>query len=303
MAEYFGRVYEITIEAPDGSTRTFSGFPSERYAPLQVTFSIDQTPSSHRAYGEISIYGLNQKSRRDIYERYSQVVLKAGYGEEYGTIFAGSIENIEIGRDGPDTFLTLYCQTGAQEWPEVSVTRSFGKNTPYVEIIRHIASKFTPSGEVTFLGIFDDLGKALKGWSPPPVDGKAAMRQLANGFELGFDWFLASTGEMLIVRKGTDRGVNAQSFAYTPTNGLIGTPEITDLGVNIDVLLNPVVRVYDQYTVESETRAFSFAGVYYQSREFPETTGESANSVIALNHQGDFYGDTWQTSIEGQRLD
>lgn len=299
MPKYFGRVYEIFIEMSDGSQRFFNGFPRFDFSPLQVTFSIDQTPSSHRAYGEISIYGLNKKSRRDIYERFSRVTLKAGWREEYGSIFSGSIENVEIGRDGPDTYLTMYCQSGAQEWPEVTVTRSFGKNTPYKEIIRHIGEKFAP---VTFIGDFDSLGKALKGWSPPPVDGKAAMRQLQNGFDPGFDWFLSSTGEMLIVRDGTDRGDNAQTFSYTPANGLIGSPEITDLGVNVDVLLNPLVRVYDQYTIVSETRAFSFAGVYYQSRQFPETTGESANRVIALNHQGDFYGDTWQTSMEGQRL-
>jgi hypothetical protein len=298
MPRYFGRVYEVTIEFQDGSTRVFDGITQGR-APLQVTFSIDQTPSSHRAYGEISIYGLSKKSRRDIYERFSAVTLKAGYREQYGTIFAGSIENVEIGRDGPNTFLTLFCQSGAEEWPDAKIKEPFGKNTPYKEIIRAVAETF--GYPVSFIGDFD-LGRALKGKNFGVMDSKAAMRQLARGFEPSFDWFLASTGEMLIVRDGADRGDNAQSFAYTPANGLIGSPEITDLGVNINVLLNPLVRVYDRYTVESETRAFSFAGVYYQTREFPETTGESANRVISVNHQGDFYGDTWQSSLEGQRL-
>lgn len=298
MTDYFGRVYELTIGNSAGEIRRFDGVKSAENDPLQITFSIDQTPSSHRAYGEITVYGLNRKSRKDIYEQFSEVTLAAGYRSAMANIFSGSIENVEIGRSGTDTFVKLFCQSGAGVWQNVTLNKPFGINTPQKEIIRFAAESF--GFPVEFIGDFDDLPPALNGRTLDG-DGKYEMNKLATGFTPGFEWLL-SNGTMLVVRKGAQRP-DAVPFKYKPTNGLIGTPEITQQGVNIEVLLNPFLRPYDLYTVESETGQLTFNGVYYQRQGFPKTNGEGSNRVISFRHEGDFYGDKWQTSIEGQRID
>lgn len=295
MSEYFGRSYELTISNA-AQRRTFSALPGVVDAPLQITFSIDQTPGAHRAYGEITIYGLKRSSRRDIYEQFSDVTLKAGFGESVGTIFAGQIENVEIGRDGPNPYVKLFCQAGAAAWQGATISRTFGQDTPQIDIIRAVAESF--GAPVEFIGDFSALPKALKGRTMDG-DSKYYMNQMAESFE--FDWFLGSSG-MVIAKQGADRP-DFQTFNYKPTNGLIGSPEITQRGVNVEVVLNPFVRPYDRYTVESETGQLTFNGVYYQSQQFPPTNGESLNQVLSYRHEGDFYGDTWQTSLEGRRLD
>ncbi len=296
MSFQFGREYELTISTPGGLIRRFDGRTTTDHAPLQIQFTVDQSPISERAHGEITVFGLNRSSRKAIYSQFASVVLKAGYRGEIGTIFAGAIENVEVGRDGPNTFVKLYCQSGAENWQSATINKGFGPNTPQKEIILAVAETF--GFPVEFVGNFDDLPRAQKGMTYGQKDSKYVMRQLAESFE--FTWFV-SLGEMLVVKDGGTRA-DIQRFRYKPTNGLIGSPEITQLGVNANVLLNPAIRPYDQYTIESETGRLTFNGIYYKRQEFPKTDGEGTNEVISLVHEGDFYGDTWQTSLDGRRI-
>jgi len=295
MTELFGRVYELEIGTGTGLVRRFDGFPSADNTPLNIRFTVDQTPVAERSYSEITIYGLNRESRSAIYEQYTTVTLKAGYASYYGAIFNGSIENVEIGRDGPDSYVKLFCQSGAESWEEARISKTFGQNTPQKEIIKAVAETF--GFPVEFVGDFDSLPRALKG-RVLDRDSKSAMRQLANSFD--FEWFV-SNGQMTIVKEGAQRPA-AEPYKYTPATGLIGSPQITQKGVDIDVLMNGLIRPFDLYTVESETAALTFNGIYYQRQDFPKTNGEGTNQALSLVHEGDFYGDTWKTSIEGRRI-
>lgn len=292
---YFGRVYELTIRFGENETtaptRTFDGFNVTD--PLQITFMIDQSPNQEHSYAEITIYGLNRQSRKAIYETGAGVILTAGWRDLFGEVFAGEIENVEVGRAGTDTFLRMYCNSGRRTWQTASVFQAFGANTPQLDIIRTVAETF--GYPVEFIGDFSSLPRALKG-KTLASDSKSLMRQLGRSF--GFTWFVQNE-RMYVVRNTVNRDV--PPVRYTNANGIIGSPEIAELGVNIDVLLNPRLRPWDTYTVESETGSFSFGAVYYQEREFPATTGESMNKIVQLVHEGDFYGDTWQTSLTGQR--
>lgn len=295
MTKYFGRAYELAIRNSAGGVRVFDGIPTAENSPLQITFTVDQTPSSRRAYAEITIYGLNRKSRESVYEQFAQVTLKAGYQNAVGTIFEGNIENIEIGRQGSDTFVKLFCQAASGAFANIDISRSFGENTPQKEIIQAVAETFGLS--VRFIGDFDSLPRALKGRS---IDGPSQFILDSLSRSFAFDWF-ALNGEMLIVKEGS--GFTAPPYRYKPTNGLIGTPEITEIGVDIKVLMNPFIRPYDQYTVESETGQLTFNAIYYKRREFPKTNGTGTNRVLSLVHEGDFYGDTWTTTLRGLRVD
>jgi hypothetical protein len=286
----FGRVYQLDIGLSGGGTRTFDGFESPA---LNIQFMVQQTPNAHRSYAEITIYGVNRETRRALYEDGSTVSLTAGYREDFGQIFAGSIENIELGRDGPDTFVRLYCQSGLQAFRDSVVFRTFAAGTSMTKIIRDVAGTF--GLPVELIGDFTDLPKAIKGYTFSR-DTRSALRELGASFN--FSWAILNE-RVLIIRDGARS--TAQPYEYSPTTGLIGSPEINaEFGVDITVLLNPAIRPQDRYTVKSQTAALTFNGVYYQPQEFPETVGESINRVLSLTHEGDLYGDTWQTKIKGQ---
>lgn len=285
----FGRVYQVDVGMSGGGVKTFDGF---QQPALQVQFLVDQTPNASRSYAEITVYGVNRQTRRAIYEDASSVTLTAGFAEQYGRIFAGSIENVELGRDGADTFIRLYCQSGLAGFRDSTIFRTFAAGTAQVDVIRAVA--LTMGYPVELIGDFSDLPAALKGQTFAR-DTKSALRELGRAH--GFTWAVLND-RTYIIRDGARNTL--PPYEYSPTTGLIGSPEINaEFGVDIDVLLNPNIMPHDRYTVTSETAALTFNGIYYQTQEFPETVGESVNRVLSLRHEGDYYGDTWMTSLKG----
>ena len=294
---YFIRAYELLIgDSNENLLRQIDGIPTETHTPLQIQFMIDQSPNAEHSYAEITLYGLKRVNRRAIYEEGSFVTLSAGWKEDgIGTIFDGQIRNVELGRDGADQFLRLYCQSGFDQWRKAKIFKTWAADTPMKQIIREVAESF--GYPVELIGDFDGYGKALKGRTFAR-DAKSALRSLAKTY--GFTFGLLNNRLYVIRDEARRRDIPATE--YTPTTGLIGTPEITEKGVDIDVLLNPFLRPWDSYTVKSETGALTYNAIYYQEREFPETQGESENEIVSLKHEGDFYSDTWQTSLEGRRI-
>lgn len=295
MSEYFGRVYEVTIEIDGGEPLVYDGFVDQ---PLQMNFQVDQTPQAHLTYAEITLYGLSRASRKAIYERHKQVTLIAGWTTLYGTIFQGQIQNVEIGREGADPLVRMYCRSATNEYEESSVNQPFEAGTSFEKVLRHVAQSF--GRPVDFIGDFSDLPAFIKG-KTARGDSKDEMNRLMRGVQGAFEWFFDSNGRLQVVRTGAQRD-DAETYRYTPTNGLIGSPEVRLDGTDIDVLLNARIRPRDLFSVESETRSLTFNAVYYKPFEYPRTTGEGLNQVLGLRHEGDYYGDTWQSSLEGRRV-
>lgn len=291
--KYFGRVYKL--EVGNGSdTIVFDGMPSSngKY-PAQIEFLVTQSPVSYRSYCEITIYGVSRERRKAIYNQYDSVRLAAGYAEGFGVIFSGQIENVETNRNGPDLYVKLFCQSSSEEWPDNYVSKSFGNNTPYINIIREVASSFGKS--VEFVGDFSDLPKAVNGMTLFK-DSKYALNELARNFD--FEWMMEND-RIVIIKDGAHREDN-DVFKFSPSSGLIGSPSITVIGVDIEVLLNPFIRPRDRFEVESSTGKLVFSSIYYD-RLSRLSTGKGTHQVISLVHEGNFYGDVWKTKLEGVR--
>lgn len=292
MPDYFGRVYKLEV-GNAGEVLTIDGFPAAgNEAPAQVQFTVTQTPQAHRSYAEITVFGLKKSTRERAYNEFELVTLQAGYQNRYGTIFKGQIENIEIGRDGADSFIKLFCQSATQEWPDAFVGKSWGENTPAIDIIRDVAGTFGLPVEI--VGEFGNLPKAILGRTLLS-SGRSAMNELARNYQ--FSWFIENE-RMIVIKDGAERE-GQERPKYSPMMGLIGTPQVTQIGVDVNVLMDPVIRPGNLFDVESETGELTFNGVYYQT--FPRTLGTGTFQAVSMVHEGDFYGDTWQTSIEGVR--
>lgn len=293
---YFGRVYQLDVELNSGQVEQFGGIPEDGqiYEPLQIQFKVDQSPNGSFSLAEITLYGLRADRRKALYENGATVTLTAGWRNNYGVVFSGFIRNVEIGRSGPNQFLKLFCSSTDETIQQATFRKAYASGTAQVDIIREVAASF--GFPVELVGDFSGLPAAIKGKTVGP--GRSARILYGMSRDFDFTWIVYN-GVTWVVRN--DARNNVEPVIYKTTNGIIGSPEITELGVNIDVLLNPNLRPWDTYTVESETAALSVNGVYYQSRTFPKTNGESTNRIIRMSHEGDFYGDVWQTRIEGDR--
>lgn len=296
MPNYWRRVYKLELGGEDVDPLEFGSLDlptkDRPITPLQVEFEIDQTPNGFVSYAEITIYGLRSSTKERIYREYTSVRLTAGYVDNYGPIFKGSIVNIESGRDAAEHWVKLYCRSGGRQWESQTISQSFGEGTPQIEIIRAVAESF--GYPVQIQGDFSNLPPAVLG-KTLDQDSKSAMEGLARDFDL--TWLMQN--DTLVVL-APDTVIPSDEPTFTPTTGLVGSPSITILGADIIVKLSGSIRPGQAFNLEAQTGQFSFNSVYY--KKFPDTIGKGRYRVLSMKHSGSFYGDNWDTTLEGLRL-
>lgn len=290
MSKLFGRNYRLTIK---------SGADELVYEPpMQVRFSIDIWPGNAGGVAEITLYGASRDTRKAIYAKFDSIALSAGYGERVGLLFSGDIINIEIGREGVDKYIKFYARPSGQAQAGAFISKSWGANTPQIDIIREIAESLLLP--VEFIGDFSDLPRALKGRSMcrSSIDCMNEMAELH-----GFTWFMGANRLVIIRTKG---GIAAETRQGEPhvisaATGMVGSPQILIQGVDVKTKLNASIIPGDTVDIQAETRQFAFSGVYEYQMDRDPTGGNGLYSVLGVKHEGDFYGDTWDTLVSGVR--
>lgn len=280
----YDRVYRLEV-GDEGETLTVDGFEGE---PARITFNVFQGTSSYVTIAQIQIYGLSRQSRQKTYAQYSRVKLTAGYREQYGTIFSGTIYNVGIGRNGPENYVELFCRSAGQNWEDAFINRSFGAGTPAGEVIRGVAEGF--GAPVDMVGDFSDL-PTLQDTLPVSQDCKTWLYAASDNF--GFKWGYEGN-RVVIYRDGAERDATHVTSALT---GMVGTPRIRERGIDVTVKMNTRVRIYDKIEVQNVTGQLAFNNP--DAVRFEDSIGTGTYKIQSYTHVGDFYGDSWDTIIEG----
>lgn len=291
MTQLLGRNYRLTLR---------SGQDELVYEPpMQITFNVDCKFGTEGSIAEITLYGASRSTRSVIYNKFDQVTLSAGYGTQPGLIFSGGVVNFEIGREGVDSYIKFYCRTSAAKQADGFIRKTWGENTPQADIIREVAEAMLLP--VEFVGDFSGLPKAIKGRTlcMPSV---SCMNDLARTH--GFTWSLNGNRMTIIKLDENGRPAARQSPPHivSAETGMIGSPQILIQQVEVSKKLDPAIRPSDRIDLQASTRNFAFSGVYAaRIMDADPTGGSGIYTVLNVRHEGDFHGDTWDTSIEGYR--
>lgn len=292
MSRLLGRNYRLTLR---------SGADELVYEPpMQITFSVDCKYGTEGSVAEVTLYGSSAKTRRAIYNKFDRLTLSAGYGEQPGLIFAGDVVNFEVGRSGVNTYIKFYCRTAGAKQSDGFISKTWGENTPQVDIIRDVAEALLLP--VEFVGDFSSLPNAIKGRSMC-ASATACMNDLARMH--GFTWIMSGTRLTIIKLDENGRPAARQvpPHVVSAETGMIGSPQILIQQVEVSKKLDPTITPGERIDLRANTRNFAFSGVYSARIMDADPTGGSGIYTVAnARHQGDFHGDAWATSIEGYRL-
>lgn len=290
MSRIFGRNYRLTIKGGEDAL--------VYEPPMQIRFSVDILPGNAGGIAEITLYGAAQKTREAIYAKFDRLSLEAGYGDQAGLIFAGDIINIETGRDGVDKYIKFYARPTGKAQAYAFISKSWGANTPQIDIIREVAESLLLP--VEFIGDFSDLPRAFKGRSMC-TSSIACMKDLAQLH--GFTWFMGANRLIIIrMRNGVAETRTQKSpHIISAETGMVGSPQILIEGIEVTTKLDPSIIPDDTIDVRASTRNFAFSGVYAKQMERDPTAGNGLYRALGVRHQGDFYGQAWDTSISGVR--
>jgi hypothetical protein len=284
---------------------------------LHVTFTVRHlvihTPStlilriynlSEQTAGVLSALGVNiQESNFGTSN--GQVVVKAGYSGNYGTIFTGGVRFVRKGRENPtDTYVDIYAATWdlPTNWGVVNITLKEGH--AQTDIAKAAVKSMASDGYPVSMGTPPN---ALNGTVPvqPPTasprgralygNARDILRDLAAGHDN--TWSFAEDGTLnFLPRTAYAPGDAVVLTSYT---GMIGLPQLTDNGVKVRCLLNPVIKVGTRLQIDNKSIQQPAPNLVLSAKAniFPSLDADGFYKVLWVDHSGDNRGLNWYSDM------
>lgn len=323
----FGRKYQLIVKtAPDsGGNQTVISITDSSFEPeaLRITFDVYTSWWSVPWYADISIYNLNEQTANLLLtqgqnsatpatqapnsaaqtvpiKQGMEVILYAGYQNngKYGVIWDGFVlQPLWIRENQTDFKLTLHCIN----WFGLIARNSIGMSTQagvtQQQVVAAIAANsYHPigTGQITDQLSNKSLprGKVLFG-RPDKY-----LNEIAR--DNNMQWWLSQKG--LLNFSGLEEGLSStfdNAPVYTPTTGIVGTPQQTQDGVNFRLLLDPTVEVKKPAMCvkidQTEIQQLSI-----QANVRPGFLSQSGTYVVlSARYLGDTRGQDWYTDVTG----
>ena len=287
MSDYYNRQFELFI-----SDRNIPFIAATSDRQFKITFSILLDFHGFNTYADIAVYNLSRDTEGQVFKKGEYVGFRAGYDDTIDYIFKGEIVNIIREKQGGDTVTRLICKGGALSQETSTINKSFESGVTIPELCRACAEA------LDFPIIINDAdfpatSPYLSGYHLTG-DPKVKLNQLAKSHN--FNWIIEKE-KLVIVGKTSFRKGNV--VTVSASTGMVGVPEITEIGADVIVRINPTLRIGGRFEIKSEFAQVNYSNVYFQ--DVPETLGQGVYIIQKLQFDGDSYGDVWDTKTSGLR--
>ncbi len=283
---------------------SFIGVDIDPVSDLRIQFSAEKHDTTELNRANIIIFNLSEKTRnalarpyhldRPMAEPVITVTITAGYKGSEIVMFVGDLVIATNERSGPDWRTVMQLFTGynatAKSWTELSL----GSKTDARAVVDSLLNPLNLDAIYT-----EDAAKQLQGKSVSSYASSGLSFRTVHDFltRYGLAFTIEEDNQALIYVSGKERDPNNTRTAqntFSKESGLIGTPQVTSIGVNIRALLRPSIKILQKFYVESQTITNTLRG----------GGGQLANEyyVNKVAHFGDNRGQEWYTEIEGVYL-
>lgn len=293
----FIRKWKITITTLTNKIIEVSNSDYEvQSGALRVTFDIDRPGYKGCYYGDIVIYNLNGETEATLIEEGSTVVVEAGYVNGfYGKIFSGKVFQVFRERENVvDYKLTLHCLDGLGIFDNNICRFSVYAGT---DQRGHITSIAANSSNVIDLGVISDnintqalpRGKTFFG------EPSTYLRNIANYNDAQL---YITDNQVHITRLADGVTIPAnEALKITPETGLIGTPQVTQDGIQFKVLLNPLIKIVNP-SMFIHLDMTALQQKLFNQGQYPTILDKSGlYQIFGLRHRGDTRGNDWYTEV------
>lgn len=274
----FGRRCDLIVSDSGGSGLDLS--------QLRIVFHVvkedAQTPNSAR----IKVYGVAPETAARIKKEFVDVILQAGYEENYGVIFRGNIKDVRTGREnGVDTFLEISGGDGDAEYAFGIVNKTIAAGASQNEIVE--ATGIAPNGYVPNLGGTKlPRGKVMYGMK------RDVLRESAKS--TGTTWSIQD-GKLQFMP--LTQVLPGQAVVLNSQTGLIGTPEQTTKGIKGKALLNPLLKIGGRVLInERDVAAIKLKSevkAEEADKEPAKIAADGQYRLIKVDFKGDTRGQDW----------
>ena len=250
MTIQFDRVVSTVAQHPD--------HPDVIIQNLRVKFDIEKFFNTTLNTATITIYNLKPENRRLLVKRkvdyeeapFTTISLIAGYKGEDATIFRGQLIQGFSTRQGPDWLTTLQCVTAYDQIVSAhhGVDASF-KETTAKDLLDKFFADAGVSSAVKF-SVADSVALQLERLAGVSYSGRiidSVLKILRRyGLEANFDDY-----EVLISKEfaPVDPETELTAPLLSVASGIIGSPQITPVGVKLTTLLSNRIAIMKLFRV------------------------------------------------------
>jgi len=284
MARQYKRVYELTVIPPGGEARIIKG--------LRVSFEITKSILSFPNLARITLYNPNQDTLSALEEKYTRIVFNAGYEGDLRLLFKGDVRNVFQTKTGRDRLLTIYSGDGEKSWQNATFNKTLSENLSIKSAIEEVLKTFSDVNIGTLQGlpqVADKLrGQVLSGSSKDIMDNFAE--------EYGFSWSIQD--EEVIITPDQEPLEGDEAVSVTAATGMIGSPTITEIGVDVTTLLNPRLLPNRGFIIESLNADVAIGNLFF--RNIKRTSAEGLYKIQEVIFRGDSRDGDWLSSVKGR---
>ncbi|AFC85924.1 phage protein [Frateuria aurantia] len=294
-AQQYLRQVQLVIGTPGG--------PAVDVSDLRVTFNVRSASVETLKSANIRIFNLAKATASKVLNEFTYIELHAGYPNNMGMIFRGEICQVKYGRDQNmvDTVTEILAQDADTAYNQAVISKTLAKGWTY---------------EDQFSALMRPLNKygVNPGFSPSRTNSPAPrgitmygmvrdeMRILAE--DMDCDWIMEDGFLHLIPSDGYIPGNVPVINGMT---GMVGIPMQTIEGIEVQCLLNPLVKAGGAVKLNN-------AEIAKAANRVPTNTTNGLQPVAGLDadgfyrvacvtHTGDTRGQQFYTYIIGYSVD
>lgn len=292
MTQQYLRQAQLVVGDPGGKGLDLSTFRFK----FEINRGDIQTPNSCL----IRVYNLSTDTIKKMQgKEFTQVLLQAGYAQNFGVIFQGSIKYIYTGHESAvDSYIDIVGADGDSfyNFAVVNTTRAAGS------VASDAVSVVGTAAEI--YGVTFDPSDLPPGFTQNPLPrGKVfygmardTLRQVAASN--GMTWSIQDgKGQFVLLTSYKPGGI----VKLTSATGMLGFPEQTQNGIRIRCLLNPSIKIggrvqIDNASVQQFHFDLSVPGSVAASL-VPKLDDDGIYKVLIAEHTGDTRGPPWYTDL------
>lgn len=284
MSKYYNRVYEILVDD--------EVFIKEESIERQfhISFNITIDYGGYISYCDLAISNLTDTTAAKIFKKGAKIGFRVGYDETIDFVFIGKIRNVFKERNVGTTVHRIIAR--GNDKSDKTINTTFGVNTDIIEIIKACATSMGFPLVITKTD-FDDIAPYSRGYVLHG-DPRVYLDKLAKTHKFSY---VVDKNRLIVTRNNSFQpGVPFEVSQFT---GMVGIPEITEVGCDVSLTINPAIRIGSRIDIQSNLVTFNFNNIYFQ--DLPPQAGSGIYRVFKIRHTGDSHSDSWLTRITGNR--
>jgi hypothetical protein len=246
-AEFGGYQYKRSFNLTVYGTNLNGLDLSALHCKGSIKRSSNMTPNC----ADIRIYNLDYDTALQIKKSFTRVVVQGGYDSNYGVIFRGNIKQVIIGRESAtDTFIDLNCGDGDLAYNFAVVNTTLVAGSSMSDQFGQIAQPMyglgvtQGSNQPAFQPTVLPRGKTMWGASRDYLRVFAQQNSLT--------WSMQNEQISFIPMQSYAKGI---TVVLTSKTGMIGTPQQTNIGVNVVCLMNPLINPGRKIQIDNKSVA------------------------------------------------